>query len=84
MALMTLLPLGTLQLVAAIREGYWYARSAEFMQQPIVDLLVWMRVPGDVLFSIGALLLAWFVLRLWVSPRKARTVLPEGARTTQN
>jgi nitric oxide reductase subunit B len=54
------------------------------MQQPIVDLLVWMRVPGDVLFSIGALLLAWFVLRLWVSPRKARTVLPEGARTTQN
>jgi nitric oxide reductase subunit B len=51
MALMTLLPLGAMQLVAAIREGYWYARSAEFMQQPIVDLLIWMRVPGDVLLS---------------------------------
>ena len=84
MALMTLLPLGILQLVAAIREGYWYARSAEFMQQPIVDLLVWMRVPGDVLFSAGALLLAWFVFRLWVSPRKKRAVLPEGAETTHN
>lgn len=82
MALMTLLPLGVSQLVAAIREGYWYARSAEFMQQPFVDLLVWMRVPGDVLFSIGALLLAWFVFRLWVSPRRERAVLPGGAETT--
>ena len=84
MALMTLLPLGILQVIAAIRDGYWYARSAEFMQQPIVDLLVWMRVPGDVLFSAGALLLAWFVFRLWVSPRKTRAELPEGAETTHN
>jgi nitric oxide reductase subunit B len=70
MALLTLLPLGTLQLLAAIEHGYWYARSAEFMQKPIVDLLVWMRVPGDTIFSIGALLLAWFILRLWVKPKQ--------------
>jgi nitric oxide reductase subunit B len=69
MALLTLLPLGVLQLRAALEHGYWYARSAEFMQQPIVDLLVWMRVPADTLFGIGAVLLAWFVLRLWVAPR---------------
>src|SRR5690606_1034070 len=43
MAAFTLLPLGIIQLQAAIEHGYWYARSAEFMQQPIVDLLVWMR-----------------------------------------
>src|SRR3546814_108369 len=36
MAALTLLPLGTLQLMAAIDQGYWYARSAEFMQRPIV------------------------------------------------
>lgn len=70
MAGLTLLPLGTLQLLAAIEHGYWYARSAEFMQQPIVDLLVWMRVPGDVIFSIGAVTLAWFVLRLWIGPKR--------------
>lgn len=70
MALLTLLPLGTMQLLAAIEHGYAYARSAEFMQQPIVDLLVWMRVPGDTIFSIGAVSLAWFVLRLWVAPRR--------------
>ena len=82
MALMTLLPIGVMQLVAAIDKGYWYARSAEFMQQPVVDLLVWLRVPGDVLFSVGAMLLAWFVLRLWVRPRKARDALPVGATAT--
>jgi len=70
MALLTLLPIGILQLIAAISHGYAYARSAEFMQQPLIEMLVWMRVPGDTLFSIGALALAWFVLRLWVAPTR--------------
>jgi len=69
MALLTLLPMGILQLNAAIKHGYWYARSAEFMQQPIIDMLVWLRTPGDILFSVGALALAWFMLRLWIKPR---------------
>jgi len=79
MSLMTLLPLGVMQLVAAIDNGYWYARSAEFMQQPVVDMLVWMRVPGDIIFSIGGIALAWFVARLWIAPRKARESLPAGS-----
>ncbi|GAB3374031.1 nitric-oxide reductase large subunit [Lysobacter rhizosphaerae] len=69
MAVFTLLPLGTMQLLAAIEHGYAYARSAEFMQKPIVDMLVWMRVPGDTVFSVGALALCWFVFRLWVAPK---------------
>jgi nitric oxide reductase subunit B len=77
MALFTLLPMGLLQLNAALEHGYWYARSAEFMGKPIFDLLVWMRVPGDTIFSVGALLLAWFVLRLWFAPstRKSDEVM---------
>ena len=78
MALFTLLPIGVMQLGAAIDHGYWYARSAEFMQKPIVQLLVWMRVPGDVIFSVGAMSLAWFVLRLWVLPKKTGARLPAG------
>lgn len=70
MALLTLLPLGTMQLLAAIEHGYAYARSAEFMQKPIVELLVWMRVPGDTIFSVGALALTWFIFRLWVAPKR--------------
>ena len=73
MGLLTLLPLGVLQLEAALEKGYWYARSAEFMGQPIVHALVWMRVPGDTIFSVGALLLAWFVARHWVRPLRAAT-----------
>jgi len=40
------------------------------MQKPIVEMLVWMRVPGDTIFSVGALALCWFVLRLWIAPRR--------------
>jgi nitric oxide reductase subunit B len=70
MALLTLLPIGTLQLLAAIDQGYWYARSAEFMHQPLVEFLVWMRVPGDTIFAVGAVLLAWFVIGLWLRPQR--------------
>jgi len=48
------------------------------MQKPIVELLIWMRMPGDIIFSIGALSLAWFVLRLWVAPKR-EVVLPVAA-----
>jgi len=73
MALLTLLPMGLLQLNAAIKHGYWYARSAEFMQQPIIDMLVWLRTPGDILFSVGAVALAWFTVRLWIKPHLQTT-----------
>ena len=72
MALLTLLPIGLLQLNAALGHGYWYARSAEFMSRPIIEFLVWLRVPGDTIFSIGALLLSWFVLRVWVAAPQTR------------
>jgi nitric oxide reductase subunit B len=74
MAALTLLPIGTLQLLAAIDNGYWYARSAEFMHQPVIELLVWLRVPGDTVFAIGAVLLAWFVIRLWIAPKRDEPV----------
>jgi len=70
MALLTLLPMGVLQLQAALEHGYWFARSAEFMNRPIIDMLVWMRVPGDTIFSVGAVLLGWFVLRQWLLPAR--------------
>ncbi|HOV59031.1 MAG TPA: cbb3-type cytochrome c oxidase subunit I, partial [Rhodanobacteraceae bacterium] len=76
MALLTLLPLGVLQLTAALEHGYWFARSAEFMGRPIIHLLIWLRVPGDTLFACGALAFAWFVFRLWVAPRPA-AALPD-------
>jgi nitric oxide reductase subunit B len=82
MALFTLLPIGVIQLSAAIEHGYWNARSADLMQTPLIQTLVWMRVPGDMIFSLGALSIAWFVLRLWVAPERAPDKLAERAKTT--
>ena len=80
MALLTLLPLGVLQLQAALENGYWYARSAEFMDRPMTHLLVWMRVPGDTIFAVGAAMVAWFVFRLWVAPRHESSASVAGVR----
>jgi nitric oxide reductase subunit B len=82
MALLTLLPLGVLQLNAALTHGYWFARSEQFMQQPIVHTLVWLRVPGDIIFSIGALALAWFVFGVWRNNFESlRSTRPDGSLT---
>lgn len=64
MALLSLLPVGLLQTWAAVEHGTWWARSAEFMQTPLMDTLRWLRVPGDTIFAVGAVILGWFVLGL--------------------
>ncbi|PJK30179.1 nitric-oxide reductase large subunit [Minwuia thermotolerans] len=78
MVLMSLFPVGIAQAWASVSEGLWYARSAEFLQQPLIHFLVWMRVPGDIVFSAGAGVLAVFAARLAFArlrqPRPAATV----------
>jgi nitric oxide reductase subunit B len=72
MAFMSLLPIGALQAWASVSEGLWYARSAAFVHQPLIETLVWLRVPGDTVFALGAFALALFGAKLWFG-RKART-----------
>ena len=62
MVLLSMLPIGILQAIASIQQGTWYARSAEFLQTPAMQFMRWMRVPGDVLFAAGALILGLFVV----------------------
>ncbi|AHF15302.1 nitric-oxide reductase large subunit [Niabella soli] len=64
MVTISLLPIGIMQSAASIKNGYWYARSAEFMQTDIMHFLRWMRVPGDILLAIGELLLVIFIIGL--------------------
>ena len=64
MVLLSLLPVGLLQAWASVEHGMWYARSAEFMQTPLMDKLRWLRVVGDTIFAVGAVALGWFVLGL--------------------
>lgn len=64
MCILSLLPVGLMQTWASVERGYWYARSSEFMQTPLMQNLRWMRVPGDTLFFLGAVALVVFVAGL--------------------
>jgi len=74
MALFSLLPFGLIQVHAAVTHGFWYARSAELLQQPLMQTLVWMRMPGDVIFSVGVGMLALFVAKLYIGKAKQEPV----------
>jgi nitric oxide reductase subunit B len=55
--LLNFFPIGWPQLDAVFEHGLAYARSIEFYQTTL--LWQWMRLPGDVVFAAGALLMAW-------------------------
>jgi len=59
----SLLPVGIIQFVASASEGLWYARSESFMQSDLLETLRWVRTIGDVVFIIGALAVAWQVVK---------------------
>ncbi len=64
MILLSLLPIGLLQTAESVNNGYWSARSSEFMQTDLMQWLRWMRVIGDTVFGIGAVGFVWFALDL--------------------
>ena len=72
MIVSSLLPIGIIQGYASISEGLWYARSEEFMQQPLFDTLRWVRFGGDVVFIFGALAFFWQIFTMvFFKPKKA-------------
>jgi nitric oxide reductase subunit B len=66
MVALSLLPIGLAQTWASVEQGLWYARSAEFLGQPWIHQLRWMRLVGDSIFLFGVGALAWFMLGLKV------------------
>ncbi len=76
MVVLSLLPVGLMQTVASVNEGMWYARSAEFMQQPLVSFFKWMRIFGDTIFAIGTLTLFLFVYQLTIKKKNKPTEKP--------
>jgi nitric oxide reductase subunit B len=56
-------PIGWAQLMDVYEHGYAHARSLEFYNTTL--LWQWLRLPGDVVFAIGALLMAYdFIIKL--------------------
>jgi nitric oxide reductase subunit B len=64
MMLLSLLPIGLMQTAESITNGYWSARSPEFMQTDVMQFFRWMRVFGDTIFAVGAVAFVWFALKL--------------------
>ena len=64
MALISLLPLGLAQAWASLTHGLWYARSDEFLYSDALTLVRWLRVPGDVIFGLGAVAIGVFMVGL--------------------
>lgn len=78
MVALSLLPIGLMQASASVEHGLWYARSAEFLGQPVIVALRWARIVGDGVFLLGVASFAWFILglftgRSFVAERVTRT-----------
>jgi nitric oxide reductase subunit B len=60
MVVLSLLPVGALQVWESVENGLWSARSAEFLQSPLIERLRWLRIVGDTVFMSGVAALVWF------------------------
>lgn len=63
------LPEGFMQFYASIEHGYWYSRSIYFYDK--TNLWLWLRIPGDIVFSIGVLILFVDITRKVLQSKKS-------------
>ncbi|MBV5261290.1 nitric-oxide reductase large subunit [Synechococcus moorigangaii CMS01] len=79
-----LIPNGFYQLVQSVNHGTWYARSAEVVGSAWMQWTVWLRIPGDIVFSIGAIVLIYCVgqavLGIFQQPTETK---PQALATTR-
>ncbi|MFQ5808970.1 MAG: nitric-oxide reductase large subunit [Armatimonadota bacterium] len=62
MSLLSLLPVGILELIESYASGLWVAKSAEFFNRPAIQFLGQIRiVPDTVIILLGAVPLALFL-----------------------
>lgn len=72
MVFASLFPVGLIQLYHSVNDGYFNARSLQFLSNHMVVLLEWMRLPGDVLFIVGGTLPILYLCWLGVARRKVQ------------
>ncbi len=77
MVLMSLFPQGLYQAYWSFTRDYAYARSPEVIHGTVMETLVWMRVPGDLVFTVGVVAFAIFMMRaLFGRDRRGEIVIP--------
>jgi len=53
-----------MQTYQSVANGYWSARSPEFLQTDLMRTLRWLRMIGDPIFAVGAGAFVYFALDL--------------------
>ena len=70
MVVMSLFPGGLLQVWDVLQNGYWHARSLDYIGSERSHLIEWLRMPGDVVFIVfGAVPLVIATLKGYFSLR---------------
>ncbi len=78
MLVLNIFPAGVIQMIASYKEGFWFARSPEFVHSHIFQMFTWARIVGDVTFVvIGVLPLVFLVVRGMFHLRPAISAPPE-------
>ncbi|WP_111309743.1 nitric-oxide reductase large subunit [Confluentibacter sediminis] len=62
MIVLSLLPVGIIQAYTSITKGYSFARDSELLYSPTVQTLKWLRMVGDIIFSVGIFYFCWFTI----------------------
>ncbi|KXI18257.1 putative nitric oxide reductase, NorZ [Corynebacterium sp. CMW7794] len=63
MVVISLLPLGIMQLYESVASGYVEARSLGYITEPGNFIMEWLRMPGDVMFLAGIFPFLWMALK---------------------
>lgn len=63
MVFITLMPVGYIQLKDALEHGYWHSRLTSFYEQPLVKAIMWGRMPWDIIFTVGVIILVVIFIR---------------------
>lgn len=84
MVVMSLFPSGILQVWDVVQNGYWHARSFDYISSERSHLIEWLRMPGDLVFILfGALPLVIATIKGYFGVRTATgitTLVPPGAK----
>jgi Nitric oxide reductase large subunit len=63
MVVLSLFPIGIIQAYTSITKGYSFARSADLLYSPTLQTLKWMRIIGDIIFSVGIFYFCRFTIK---------------------
>jgi len=67
MSLISLFPVGMIQMWYSYTRGFWFARSADFYEIPIIKHLGNLRIiPDFIIISFGVLPLLYFIIKTYI------------------